>query len=32
MEFLVIDDPLKFYNLMLNDIVRAKTVYLSRDL
>jgi cardiolipin synthase A/B len=24
MEFLVIDDPLKFYNLMLNDIVRAK--------
>jgi cardiolipin synthase A/B len=24
MEFLVIDDPLKFYNLMLNDIVRAR--------
>ena len=30
MEFLVIDDPLKFYNLMLNDIVRAKEfVYLE---
>jgi cardiolipin synthase A/B len=24
MEFLVIDDPLKFYNLTINDIVRAK--------
>jgi cardiolipin synthase A/B len=24
MEFLVIDDPLKFYNVLLNDIVRAK--------
>jgi cardiolipin synthase A/B len=30
MEFLVIDDPLKFYNLMLNDIVRAKQfIYLE---
>ena len=30
MEFLVIDDPLKFYNLMLNDIVRAKEfIYLE---
>jgi cardiolipin synthase len=30
MEFLVIDDPLKFYNLMLNDIVRAKKfIYLE---
>jgi cardiolipin synthase A/B len=25
MEFLVIDDPLKFYNLTINDIVRAKS-------
>jgi cardiolipin synthase A/B len=30
MEFLVIDDPLKFYNLMINDIVRAKQfIYLE---
>jgi cardiolipin synthase len=30
MEFLVIDDPLKFYNLMLNDIVRAtKFIYIE---
>jgi cardiolipin synthase A/B len=30
MEFLVIDDSLKFYNLMLNDIVRAKEfIYLE---
>jgi cardiolipin synthase A/B len=30
MEFQVIDDPLKFYNLMLNDIMRAKSyVYLE---
>src|ERR1035438_9415686 len=30
MEFLVLDDPLKFYNLMLNDISRAtKSIYLE---
>jgi cardiolipin synthase A/B len=30
MEFTVIDDPLKFYNLMLNDIVRSKRyIYLE---
>ena len=30
MEFLVIDDPLKFYNLLLNDFVRAKSfIYLE---
>ncbi|MCX6252136.1 MAG: phosphatidylserine/phosphatidylglycerophosphate/cardiolipin synthase family protein [Bacteroidetes bacterium] len=30
MEFLIIDDPLKFYNLMLNDIARAKRfIYLE---
>ncbi|MEI6898955.1 MAG: phosphatidylserine/phosphatidylglycerophosphate/cardiolipin synthase family protein [Bacteroidota bacterium] len=30
MEFMVIDDPLKFYNLMINDIVSAKKyVYLE---
>ena len=30
MEFQVLDDPLKFYNLMLNDISRAKSsIYLE---